>query len=161
MAIEYTLLLKDGKLTKEMLMRKIESMGYTCNHMEQLPKGIAIILYEQVGFEVFLLEYNQNDYYRVWDIGFLEREFTYEKSLSFRWDKFYPDVDQQYKVMLKLIFELMDELNEEALLLGSGSGEYCFFRENAPLLLNSEYESSIWKWRHFKDMIADREVAYV
>ena len=27
MAIEYTLLLKDGKLTKEMLMGKIEAMG--------------------------------------------------------------------------------------------------------------------------------------
>ena len=27
MAIEYTLLLKDGKLTKEILMGKIESMG--------------------------------------------------------------------------------------------------------------------------------------
>ena len=31
MAIEYTLLLKDGKLTKEMLMRKIESMGGESN----------------------------------------------------------------------------------------------------------------------------------
>ena len=161
MAIEYTLLLKDGKLTKEMLMGKIESMGYSCNHTEQLPKGIAIILYEQVGFEVFLLEYNQNDYYRVRDIGFLEREFTIGKSLIFRWDKFYSDVEQQYKVMLKLIFELMDELNEEALLLGSGGEEYCFFRENKPILLNHEYESSIWKWRHFKDIITGREVTYV
>lgn len=31
MAIEYTLLLKDGKLTKEMLMGKIESMGEESN----------------------------------------------------------------------------------------------------------------------------------
>lgn len=161
MAIEYTLLLKDGKLTKEMLMGKIESMGYCCDHTEQLPKGIVINLHDQIGFEVFLSESNHNDSYRVWDIGFLEREFIYEKSLSFRWDKFYLDVDQQYKVMLKLIFELMDELNGEALLLGSVSQEYCFFRENAPLLLNAEYESSIWKWRHFKDIITGREVAYV
>ena len=39
MAIEYTLLLKNEKLTKEMLMGKIESMGYSCNHTEQLQKG--------------------------------------------------------------------------------------------------------------------------
>ena len=161
MAIEYTLLLKDEKLTKEMLMGKIELMGYSCNHTEQRPEGIAIILYEQVGFEVFLSKSKHNDYYNVWDIGFLEREFIYEKFLSFRWDKFYPDVDQQYKVMLRLIFALMDELNEEALLVGSVSQEYCFFRKDAPLLLNSEYETSIWKWRHFKDVITDREVAYV
>lgn len=161
MAIEYTLLLKDGKLTKEMLMGKIEAMGYSCDHTEQLPKGIVIFLYEQVGFEVFLSEFNHHDSYRVWDIGFLEREFIYEKFLSFRWNMSYLDIDQQYKVMLKLIFELMDELNGEALLLGSGSEEYCFFRENKPILLNSEYELSIWKWRHFNDIITGREVTYV
>lgn len=154
MAIEYTLLLKDKKLSEEILIKKIESMGYRCSHIERLSGGIAISLYEQVGVKVYLY-----DSYNVWDICFLEREFIAEKNLSFRWDMFYPDIDQQYKVMLKIIFELMDELNEEAVLLGSGSEEYCFFRENESILLNGE--SKIWGWKYFKDIIEGKDVAYV
>lgn len=85
-------------------------------------------------------------------------EFIWERSLSFRWDKFYSDTEQQYEVMLKIIFELMDELKEDALLLGSGSEELCVFREDEENLLNNE--SGIWDWNHFKDIIAGRSVVY-
>ena len=85
-------------------------------------------------------------------------EFIWERSQSFRWDKFYSDTEQQYEVMLKIIFELMDELKEDALLLGSGSEELCVFREDEETLLNNE--SGIWDWNHFKDIIAGRSVVY-
>lgn len=158
MAIEYTLLLKDKKLSEEILLKKIQLMGYSCNCVERLPNGgIAVLLYEQIGFAVFL--FDSNGYpYNGWDSDFLKREFICERKLTFRWDKFYPDIELQYEVMLKIIFELMDELNEEALLLGSGSEEMCAFREDEATLLNNE--SGIWDRKYFKDIIADRTFIY-
>lgn len=159
MAIEYTLLMKDKKLSDDILLKKIQSMGYSCNCVEQLKRGgVAISLYEQTGFAVFL--YDSDSYpFNGWDSYFLKREFIWKRSLSFRWDKTYSDVEQQYKIMLKIIFELMEELNEEAVLLGSGSEELCVFREDEAILLNNE--SGIWGWKHFKDIIADRDFVYV
>lgn len=159
MAIEYTLLLKDKKLSEDILLKKIQSMGYSCTDMEQLPRGgLAVFLYEQTGFAVFLSDSGSYPF-NGWDIEFLKREFIWERRLSFRWDKFYTDIEQQYKVMLKIIFELMDELNEEAVLLGGGGEELCVFREDEATLLNNE--SGIWGQKYFKDIVADRKFVYV
>lgn len=38
--------------------------------------------------------------------------------------------------MLKIMFDLTAELNEEAILVSNGDTEVCFFRENKPILLN-------------------------
>lgn len=52
MAVEYTLLLKDKKLSKEILVKKIESLGFSCSKIEKLTKGICINLNEEIGFSM-------------------------------------------------------------------------------------------------------------
>lgn len=49
MAIEYTLLCKDRKLSREILVKKIKSMGFSCSKIEQGAEGICIDLSEEIG----------------------------------------------------------------------------------------------------------------
>ncbi len=73
-------------------------------------------------------------------------------------DKGYFDIEKRYGVMLRILFDLTEELNEEAILVWCGGEEMCFFREDKPVLLNNE--SGIWSRACFQDVIADRAVCY-
>lgn len=79
MAIEYTLLLKDKKLSEEILVKKIEVLGYLCSRTERLAKGICIDLNEQIGFAVFLLE-SESYPYNSWETNFFQT-VLYSKKL--------------------------------------------------------------------------------
>lgn len=158
MAIEYTLLLKDKKLSEETLVKKVESLGYLCNKIEQLSKGICVNLNEEIGFSVFLFDsgnYPNNS----WETTFFEGDFISERILEFRMVKEYLDFEKRYNVMLKILFDLATELNEEAILVSNRDTELCYFRENKPILLNNE--SGIWSRNCFRDIIVNREVCYV
>lgn len=157
MAIEYTLLCKDRKLSKEILVKKIESMGFSCSKTEQGVEGICIDLSEEIGFYVFLLDAGKYPY-NAWETTFFAGVFTFERTLQFRMDKGYFDFEKRYGVMLRILFDLTAELNEEAILVWCGGEEMCFFREDKPALLNNE--SGIWSRDCFKDVIAEREVCY-
>ena len=74
-------------------------------------------------------------------------------------DKEYLEFEKRYNVMLKILFDLATELNEEAILVSNGDTELCFFRENKPVLLNNE--SGIWSRDFFKDIIVSRDVSYM
>ncbi len=56
LAIEYTLLCKDRKLSIEILVKKIESLGLSCSKIEHQAKGICIDLSEEIGFYLFLFD---------------------------------------------------------------------------------------------------------
>lgn len=157
-AIEYTLLLKDKKLTKEVLIKKIESLGYLCNKTEQFPKGIGVNLNEEIGFSVFLIDAG-NFPYNSWETTFSEEDFILERTLQFRMDKEYAKFEERYNIMLKILFELAIELNEEAILVSNGDAELCFFRKNKSILLNNE--SGIWSRNCFRDIIVDRDICYI
>lgn len=58
--------------------------------------------------------------------------------------------------MLKILYDLAAELNEEAILISNGDTEMCFFRENKSILLNNE--SGIWSRDCLKDIIVNRDV---
>ena len=88
MAIEYTLLCKDKRLSKEVLVSKIESLGFQCSKIELLDKGICIHLNEQIGFWVFLLDAG-NYPYNSWETIFSSEDFTFERILKFRMVKEY------------------------------------------------------------------------
>ena len=141
MAIEYTLLCKDKRLSKEVLVRKIESLGFQCSKIELLDKGICIHLNEQIGFWVFLLDAG-NYPYNSWETIFSSEDFTFERILKFRMVKDYSYFEERYNVLLRMVFDLTAELNEEALLVNSSGTEMCFFRENEPILFNNE--ARIW-----------------
>ncbi len=157
MAIEYTLLCKDRKLSIEILVKKIESLGLSCSKIEHQAKGICIDLSEEIGFYLFLFDVG-NYPYNSWETTFLTEDFTFERTLQFRMDKGYFDIEKRYGVMLRILFDLTEELNEEAILVWCGGAEMCFFREDKPVLLNNE--SGIWSRACFQDVIADRAVCY-
>jgi len=157
LAIEYTLLCKDRKLSIEILVKKIESLGLSCSKIEHQAKGICIDLSEEIGFYLFLFDVG-NYPYNSWETIFLTEDFTFERTLQFRMDKGYFDIEKRYGVMLRILFDLTEELNEEAILVWCGGEEMCFFREDKPVLLNNE--SGIWSRACFQDVIADRAVCY-
>lgn len=157
MAIEYTLLCKDRKLSIEILVKKIESLGLSCSKIEHQAKGRCIDLSEEIGFYLFLFDAG-NYPYNSWETTFLTEDFTFERTLQFRMDKGYFDIEKRYGVMLRILFDLTEELNEEAILVWCGGEEMCFFREDKPVLLNNE--SGIWSRACFQDVIADRAVCY-
>ena len=157
MAIEYTLLCKDKKLSEEILVKKIESLGFSCNKTEQQANGICIDLHEEIGFYVFLFDAGKYPY-NSWETTFFTGDFVFERILQFRIDKGYSDLEKRYDVMLRILFDLTAELNEEAILVWCGGEEIGFFRQNKPVLLNNE--SGIWSRDCFKDAIADRAVCY-
>lgn len=61
--------------------------------------------------------------------------------------------------MLKMLFDLAIELNEDAVLISNGDTELCFFRKNNGILLNNE--SGIWNKECFKDVIVDKDICYM
>lgn len=155
MAVEYTLLLKDKKLSKEILIKKLQSLGLSCSRFEQLAKGLCINLNEEIGFLIFL--YDAGNYpYNSWKTSLYAGDFMFERILEFRMAKDYLKYEKRYNVMLKILFDLAAELNEEAILVSNGDTEMCFFRENKPILLNNE--SGIWNRECFKDIIVNRDV---
>ncbi len=157
MAIEYMLLCKDKKLSKEVLVKKIESMGLLCSKIEQLARGICINLNKEIGFSIFLFDAG-NYPYNSWETTFFAGNFIFERTITFRMVKEYLDFKKRYNIMLKILFDLTAELKEEAILVNTGGTEVCFFRENKPILLNNE--SGIWSRNYFKDIIVNRDVLY-
>ncbi len=111
MVIEYTLLLKDKKLSGETLVKKIESLGYLCYRIKQLSKGICVNLNEEIGFSVFLFD-SGNYPYNSWKTIFSERNFMLERILEFRMVREYSEFEKRYNIMLKILFDLATELNK-------------------------------------------------
>ena len=101
LAIEYTLLCKDRKLSIEILVKKIESLGLSCSKIEHQAKGICIDLSEEIGFYLFLFDVG-NYPYNSWETTFLTEDFTFERTLQFRMDKGYFDIEKRYGVMLRI-----------------------------------------------------------
>lgn len=154
MAIEYCLLLKSNKLSNEILAGKIESLGYLCNNIEFLEKGICINLNNEIGFSIFLINTN-NSQYNSWETNFMENEFEFERSLKFRMTKDYFKFKECYSVMLRILFDLVIDLNEEAIFINNGDTELCIFRENRTILVNNE--NGIWESCCFKDIIEEKK----
>ena len=55
MATTYSILMKDRKLTTKILIQKLENMGYICDCIKELPKGIEIDLQEKLGSSIYLI----------------------------------------------------------------------------------------------------------
>ena len=156
MAIEYSVLIKSKKLGEETLIRKLEGMGYTCNSVERLPKGISIDLNNEVGFIVYLT--NTPKYpYNSWNSSFYNNEFIFIQTLRFRLLKEYDDLEKRYKVMLSIIFDLMKD--KEAIFISNGDSELCLFKQDGGICLHNK--SEIWNRQYFKDIITDKNVEYL
>ena len=155
MALEYDLRLKNKKLTEEILKKKLESMGYSCKTVKQLANGICIDLFAEAGFMVWLTD-SGNPPYDAYDSDLLGREFPYEEDLCFQLDKEWEDVEERYHVLLKMVFELMEELQEEAVLACNWDAEICYFNGIDPVVLNNEWGH--WDIDCFQEVIVGREI---
>jgi len=145
-------------LTKEMLEKEFSALGYICKNFIKLDKGIILNEFQEaLGFTVHLTE--SGDYpYDSWDTIFLDHEFLFKKSLSFRFDKSFDNVEISYKVMLTVIFNLQRKLKTNALFLGCNSNELCFFTKRSFSYLNNE--NVIWCNSYFRDIISDTEYEF-
>ncbi|MBR1701689.1 MAG: hypothetical protein IJ716_07000 [Lachnospiraceae bacterium] len=157
MAIEYTLLLKDKRLSKDVLIKKIESLSFSCSKVEQLAKGICINLNEEIGFSAFLLDAG-NYPYNLWETTFFAGDFIFERTLNFRMVMEYLNFEKRYNVMLRILFDLATELNEDAILVSNWDTELCLFRKNKSIVLNNE--TGVWSNDCFKNIIVNRDVYY-
>ena len=137
------------------MIKKLESLGLSCSKIDLLDKGICINLNEEIGFSVFLSDAGKYPY-NSWKTSLYAGDFMFERILEFRMTKDYLYYEKRYNAMLKILFDLAAELNEEAILVSNGDTEMCFFRENKPILLNNE--SGIWSRDCFKDIIVNRDV---
>lgn len=158
MAIEYSVLIKDKNLTGEVLIKKLEGMGYTCDSIETLPKGIGINLNEEVGFSIYLI--NAGSYpLNSWVTSFYKDEYIFQRTLEFRLVKKFNNWEKRYKVMLAVVFDLILDLKEEALLISNGDTELCMFKEDGKIYLKNK--SEIWNRKFFKDIIVGKNIEYV
>ena len=157
MAIEYTVWLKSQKVSDQVLTNKLKALGYLCDDFERMEKGVIINLNEKVGFTIFLFD-AEGYPYNCRETVFLDTDFVAQKILKFRMIKNYFDSEKPYKVMLRIIFDILEEVHESAILVGSGDTELCFFREDNVVVLNNE--SGIWDRGYFKDTILNRMIWY-
>ena len=116
MAINYTVKMKDKKLTEQILKKEFENLGYESKHIETISKGICIDFMEELGFYVYLIDASNYPYNR-WTTKFLEEEFVFERTLQFRFDKEFDNLEKRYTVMLSVVFRLLINIKEEALSL--------------------------------------------
>lgn len=61
--------------------------------------------------------------------------------------------------MLAVVFDLMLDLKEGALLISNGDTELCMFKENGKIYLKNE--SQICNRKFFKDIILGKNIEYV
>ena len=151
-SVSYLVKMKGKKLNKEILVKAFEDLGYVSKSMELLAKGICLDYFEELGFLVYLTDGGDYPYNR-WDTIFYEKEFIVESTLDFHFNKQYEDNEKRYWVMLSVVFTLMMNIGEEAILISNYDTELCLFKENGQVLLNNQ--NGIWKWGCFKDFIAE------
>lgn len=113
--------------------------------------------FEELGFYVYLTDAG-NYPYNSWITIFYEKEFVFERTLQFRFDKEYEDLEKRYSIMLSIVFELMLNIREEAIFISNDDRELCLFKENGGILLNNQ--DGIWNRSCFKDIILDKNISY-
>ncbi|WNS43307.1 SitI3 family protein [Paenibacillus sp. MMS20-IR301] len=155
MAIEYSLKV-EKKISEELLIQELESIGYANIQIVRLTKGIEINQFEKT-FGLNLCLTDSSDYpYNAMDTQFLRNEFVYETTLSFRFiNNIYNN--ESYKFMLSLVFNLLRNHNLNALLLSNGDNELCFFAKENIYLENSSY---IWDNGCFAEVLKGRSYYY-
>lgn len=57
----------------------------------------------------------------------------FERTLEFRFDKFYEYWEKRYSIMLTIVFELRLNLREEAIFINSIDDEICLFKGNGEI----------------------------
>lgn len=154
MSLEYDLKIETDTLTEELLVEEFQNSGYSCKNIARIGKGIVINEFQKtLGFTVYLTVASNYPYNCV-DTIFNNKEFVFEKTLSFSFEKNFEKIDLSYKIMLDLIFNLMQKLETNALFRGNGENDFCYFDKEQKIYLNNI--NGIWNKSHFKDIIVGK-----
>lgn len=156
MAIYYSVKVKTKKLDSKILIKAFEDLGFRSKNTEILPNGICMDFFEELGFDVYLTDAG-NYPYNSWETIFGDKEFVFERTLQFRFDKEYEDWEKRYSIMLTIIFGLLSGIRDEAILINSGGTELCFWKENGDIILNNQ--EGIWNHNCFKDIIRNKNIS--
>ena len=89
------------------------------------------------------------------NIEFLEKGICINLNNEIGLTKDYFKFKECYSVMLRILFDLVIDLNEEAIFINNGDTELCIFRENRTILVNNE--NGIWESCCFKDIIEEKK----
>ena len=145
-------------MTQEVFLKELDDLGYSCNDIISLEKGIQIAdSYDSHGFFIFLM--NASDYpYNIYESIFLEREFVYKKRITFRINTDFEDFDACDKSMLNIVFTVMHKISKFAIFIEDTGPEYAYLVDNDIYLNN---ETGIWDWRSFKDFVTGRQYKIV
>lgn len=157
MAIGYSVIMENKKLTEKILIGKFEELGLLCNNIENLDKGINIDFNAELGFSVYLIDAGEFPY-NSWETIFYETDFAFEKILGFRFDDDYIDLEKRYKIMLTIVFNLMLELKENAIFISNGDTELCLFKQDSKIYINTK--TGIWDRSFFRDIIIGKDIEY-
>lgn len=157
MAIEYSVLIGNGTLSEELLIKRFSLLGHDCNSIENVGNGISIDLSDELGFFVHFIK-SRNYPFNSCETIFLDRDFVFKQVLGFRFAKEYENFENRYQIMLSVIFGLMQELEERAIFLNNDSGELCFFN-NGKIYLNNQ--SGIWTQNPFQEIVLSQNAKSV
>lgn len=146
----YSVKMKSKKLNKNILIKAFGELGFISKNIEVLPHGTGLDFFDEIGFYVYLTDAG-NYPYNSWITIFEDEEFVFERTLEFRFDKFYEYWEKRYSIMLTIVFELILNLGEEAIYINSIDDEIYLFKGNGEILLN--IENRIWDNICFKDII--------
>lgn len=132
-------------------------MGFRCKAVEKIPRGVCLDFYKELGFLLYLTDGGGYPYNH-WNSIFYEEDFVVESTLEFLFNKDYEDYEKRYLIILSVVFTLMLNIREEAILISNYDTELCLFKENGEILLNRQ--NAIWNWGCFKDFIENKNAGY-
>ncbi|MHC5218560.1 hypothetical protein ACYSNR_18130 [Enterococcus sp. LJL128] len=156
MAIEYEWKMRDRCLSKEILYKKFDELGIQIAESKDLEKGIALTKFDkEIGFKSYLLDADQYPY-NIWDSQMINNEFEFAQVLIFRFIKENDNLEYTYKIMLDLLFSIIEEFQVPSIFLGNGENEYAYFSEENKMYLDNS--SGIWERSYFKEVIKNRSM---
>ncbi|WP_051542004.1 hypothetical protein [Clostridium lundense] len=139
MSIEFSLKVKDNIVNENLLINEINKLGvnaYVDKINEEEDRFEIDSIHEPLGFSVIFIK-NKKPPYNTWETKFLETDFQYNQIVWFEFDK-EADLSITQRNALKIIFNLMKQLNTSALLTSSVYDDICYFKNATDVYINKD-----------------------
>lgn len=144
MALEYSLLLEEHVLSKDIILDELNKLGYSCDKIECFHLGFTIYdIYEKAGFSLSLLD--TSGMTLGYEFAYLPDPFMDKQDLCFRINKFY-HWEHAIINMLTIIFNLLAKVQGSAIFEFNGDTIH-LLRRNGVLYINED--TGFWKNEKF------------
>lgn len=138
MSIEFSLKIKDNVVNENLLINEINKLGVNAfvDKISEEERFEINSIYKSLGFNVIFIK-NKKMPYNVCETKFLEIDFQYNQIVWFEFDK-EADLSITQRNALKIIFNLMKQLNTSALLTSSVYDDICYFKNTTDVYINKD-----------------------